>query len=81
MEGEPPQPLSETRSILADALNRLTADERSIIWLREIEGRSYAELAAILDIPLGTVRSRLFAARQSLRGIWQSAPQMKGGRS
>jgi len=81
LEGEPPQPLSETRSILADALNRLTADERSIIWLREIEGRSYAELAAILDIPLGTVRSRLFAARQSLRGIWQSAPQMKGGRS
>lgn len=79
--GEPSQPLSETRSIVADALKRLTADERSIIWLREIEGRSYAELATILDIPLGTVRSRLFAARQSLREIWQSAPQMKGGRS
>jgi RNA polymerase sigma-70 factor (ECF subfamily) len=81
MDDEPSQPLSEMRSILADALERLTADERSIIWLREIEGRSYAELAAILDIPLGTVRSRLFAARQSLREIWQSAPQMKGGRS
>lgn len=81
LEGKPPQPLSEARSILADALNRLTADERSIIWLREIEGRSYSELAAILHIPLGTVRSRLFTARQSLRGIWQSATQMKGGRS
>jgi len=81
LEGEPSQPLSETRSIVADALKRLTADERSIIWLREIEGRSYAELATILDIPLGTVRSRLFAARQSLRAIWQGARQMKGGRS
>ena len=81
MEDEPSQPLSEMRSILADALERLTVDERSIIWLREIEGRSYAELAAILDIPLGTVRSRLFAARQALREIWHSAPQMKGGRS
>jgi len=81
LEGEPSQPLSETRSIVTDALNRLTADERSIIWLREIEGRSYAEMATILDIPLGTVRSRLFAARQTLRGIWQGVPQMKGGRS
>ena len=79
-KGEHPPPLSEMRSILADALNRLTADERSIIWLREIEGRSYAELATILDIPIGTVRSRLFAARQALREIWQSTPQMKGGR-
>jgi RNA polymerase sigma-70 factor (ECF subfamily) len=79
--GEPSQPLSETRSIVADALKRLTTDEHSIIWLREIEGHSYAELATILDIPLGTVRSRLFAARQSLRDIWRSAPQMKGGHS
>ncbi len=79
--GEPSPSLSETRSIVADALKRLTVDERSIIWLREIEGRSYAELATILDIPLGTVRSRLFAARQSLREILQSASQMKGGRS
>lgn len=78
---EPSQPRSETRLIVADALKQLTADERSIIWLREVEGRSYAEMATILDIPLGTVRSRLFAARQSLREIWQGAPQMKGDRS
>jgi len=38
LEGECSQPLSETRSIVADALKRLTPDERSIIWLREIEG-------------------------------------------
>jgi RNA polymerase sigma-70 factor, ECF subfamily len=80
-EGELVQPPSETRSIVSDALNRLTADERSLLWLREVEGQSYAEIAGILDIPIGTVRSRLFAARQALREIWQSAPQMNGGRS
>jgi RNA polymerase sigma-70 factor (ECF subfamily) len=80
-EGELVQPASETRSIVSDALDRLTADERSLLWLREVEGQSYAEIAGILDIPIGTVRSRLFAARQALREIWQSAPQMNGGRS
>jgi RNA polymerase sigma-70 factor, ECF subfamily len=75
--------LGESQSMIADALNHLKPDERSLLWLREVEGQSYAELAVILDIPLGTVRSRLFAARESLREIWRGAPhadQMKGGR-
>jgi RNA polymerase sigma-70 factor, ECF subfamily len=80
-EGELVQPPSETHSIVSDALNQLTADERSLLWLREVEGQSYSEMAGILDIPIGTVRSRLFAARRALREIWQSAPQMNGGRS
>jgi DNA-directed RNA polymerase specialized sigma24 family protein len=49
---------------------RLPEDQRSLLWLREVEGRSYAELAEILEIPVGTVRSRLFAAREALRKIW-----------
>jgi RNA polymerase sigma-70 factor (ECF subfamily) len=65
---------------VADAFNRLTPEERMLLWLREVEGQSYAELAVIFDVPIGTVRSRLFAAREALREVWHSVPQMRGGR-
>lgn len=71
----------ETSSIIADAFNRLGPEQRTILWLREVEGQSYAELAATLDIPVGTVRSRLFAAREALREIWLEIPTPKGCRS
>jgi RNA polymerase sigma-70 factor, ECF subfamily len=60
----------ETSSILQDAMARLPDQQRMLIWLREVEGQSYEELAKILEIPVGTVRSRLFAAREALRRIW-----------
>ena len=66
---------TETSSLVGDALSRLNEDQRSLLWLREVEGQSYAELAHILEIPVGTVRSRLFAAREELRKIWRSAPE------
>jgi RNA polymerase sigma-70 factor (ECF subfamily) len=59
-------------SLMADAFAHLSEEQQSLMWLREIEGQSYAELAMILQIPLGTVKSRLFAAREELRRIWQS---------
>ena len=49
---------------------KLDPDQRALLWLREVEGCSYRELAAILDIPEGTVKSRLFFAREALRRIW-----------
>ncbi len=69
---------AENASAMEDAFSRLPEDQRSLLWLREVEGQSYAELAATLEIPVGTVRSRLFAAREALRNIWQSSrPQHK----
>lgn len=66
---------SETAALLEDALAQLEPDERGLLWLREVEGYSYDELAEILGIPLGTVKSRLFAAREKLRGLWLSRPK------
>lgn len=58
--------------LLADAIERLEPEVRSLLWLREVEGYSYTELSEIFQVPLGTVQSRLFAARQQLRRVWKS---------
>ena len=65
---------NEASAAINDAFRRLSVEQQSLLWLREVEGQSYAELAEILDIPVGTIRSRLFAAREELRRIWHGAP-------
>lgn len=67
---------AEITSLVADAFARLPEEQQTLIWLREVEGQSYAELAVILEIPLGTVRSRLFIAREALRSVWHAAPNV-----
>jgi RNA polymerase sigma-70 factor (ECF subfamily) len=49
------------------ALARLDRDDREVLMLREFEELSYAEIASIFGLPIGTVRSRLFRARSALR--------------
>ena len=49
-----------------DLLNQLSKDQREIIFLKDYQGHSYGEIAAIVDIPLGTVMSRLHHARKKL---------------
>ncbi len=51
------------------ALRNLPLDLREILILRDIEDRSYEAIAELLQIPAGTVRSRLFRAREQLREI------------
>jgi RNA polymerase sigma-70 factor, ECF subfamily len=50
-----------------------------MLWLREVEGQSYAELAEVLGIPEGTMRSRLFAVRKALRQVWHAARKVEEG--
>lgn len=50
-----------------EAIGQLADDQRQVVVLREIEGCDYQQIADILDIPLGTVRSRLFRARMELK--------------
>ena len=58
--------------LLTDAIGRLDPQARSVLWLREVEGYSYEELSEIFEIPLGTVKSRLYTAREQLRRMWKS---------
>ncbi|MBI5624387.1 MAG: sigma-70 family RNA polymerase sigma factor [Elusimicrobia bacterium] len=57
---------AETRRAIAKAMSGLTPEERAVLVLRELDGRSYPEIAASLGIPLGTVKSRLARARMLL---------------
>jgi RNA polymerase sigma-70 factor (ECF subfamily) len=62
---------TESAFEMGDALQRIPEEQRALLWLREVEGQSYQKLAEILEIPIGTVRSRLFAAREALRQLWR----------
>lgn len=57
----------ELQEIVHEAIGRLSEDFRSVIVLYDIRGLSYQEISDALDIPLGTVKSRLNRARQALR--------------
>ncbi len=57
----------EQGQILHRAIERLPFQQRTILLLKEIDGLSYEEISTTLDLPLGTVKSRLARARKSLR--------------
>jgi len=57
----------ETREIVREELNNLTAVHREILVLRHFECLSYKDMAEMLGCPIGTVMSRLYAARRALR--------------
>ncbi len=56
----------EIASTVHRVLEHLPADLRTAITLREIEGMSYEEIAEVMDCPIGTVRSRIFRAREAI---------------
>ncbi len=60
----------EKRLSVEQVLNSLSPPMRAALVLREVEGLEYAEIADVLQIPLGTVRSRLNTARDQFRRRW-----------
>lgn len=68
-DGETPEALLASKEI-ASAVNAsieaLSEDLRQAITLREIEGLSYEEIAEVMNCPIGTVRSRIFRAREAI---------------
>jgi len=66
--------LAEERARVAAALDALGAFDREVLVLREFEGLRYREIAALLDIPEGTVMSRLYAARRRLAAALEDEP-------
>ena len=68
-DGETPEALLASKEIAATvnaAIDALSEDLRQAITLREIEGLSYEEIADVMNCPIGTVRSRIFRAREAI---------------
>ncbi len=57
------------RQAVQDALAQLDSEHRAVVVLHELEGYKYREIAAILECPVGTVRSRLHYAMRRLRAL------------
>ncbi|WP_423196262.1 MULTISPECIES: RNA polymerase sigma factor [unclassified Cupriavidus] len=63
---------------LDEALARLPAEQREVVLLVGLEDMSYAEVSQALDIPLGTVMSRLSRGRERLRGLMAGEERVQG---
>src|SRR5690606_18187790 len=68
----------ELEKVVDDAIQGLPEDLRTALTLREFEGLSYEDIATVMDCPVGTVRSRIFRAREA---IDQQIKKMMGGES
>jgi len=67
-------PPSVTASAVGEAFDRLPTDFRSALLVVAVEGFSYKEAAEILDVPIGTVMSRLHRGRETLRRLVEGRP-------
>lgn len=66
---------AELKKTVFDTINNLQEELKTAITLREIEGLSYEEIAEVMDCPVGTVRSRIFRAREMIEN--KIAPLMQ----
>ncbi|USE39060.1 RNA polymerase sigma factor RpoE [Endozoicomonas sp. SCSIO W0465] len=57
---------NEIEQVIHDVIQRLPDELRTAVMLREFDGLSYEEIADVMDCPVGTVRSRIFRAREAI---------------
>ena len=60
---------AEEERRVQQALNRLSAEHRAVLILKDMEGQKYEAMAEVLGVPIGTIRSRLHRARTELREL------------
>ena len=60
------QSKNQIRETVNRAIENLPEDLRTAIVLRELEGLSYEDIATVMNCPIGTVRSRIFRAREAI---------------
>ena len=60
---------TEDERQLHQAIAQLSAEHREVLLMKDMEGMQYDEIAGVLEVPIGTVRSRLFRARLQLRDL------------
>ena len=63
---------------LESALGKLPAEQRQVILLVGLEGMAYEDVASVLGVPVGTVRSRLSRGRDNLRRLMGMEPKLRG---
>lgn len=63
---------------IAEAMNSLNDDYRMVVYYADVEGLAYKEIAEVMDIPLGTVMSRLHRGRKQLRGLLKDVANEQG---
>lgn len=61
----------ETRLTVNKALDLLEAHDREILLLKDVQGLSYEDISGILDLPMGTVKSRISRARTAFKDVWK----------
>lgn len=66
-----PETVVEMRTQILDALAGLDPLDRSLVVLREVEGLTYDEITQVMDLPMPTVKTRLFRARSKLRRLME----------
>ena len=70
---------AEERAAVQTAMQKLSAEHRMLVVLRDIEGLDYDEIARVLELPIGTVKSRLHRARAHLADLLADAGMVPDG--